>query len=276
MMQDRKALQAGTSHFLGENFAKASNIRFQTADETEDYAWTTSWGASTRLIGGLIMTHSDDDGLIVPPRVAPTHVVILPIAHKPEDRQKVMDYCNQLAQALRDQYYHHRPVVVEIDDRDMGGARGWEWIKKGVPLRLEIGPRDMAADAVFMGRRDKGHKEKVSMPREQFVAEVGTLLDEIQSNLFDRAKAFRETHTHVYDDRAAFYSFFTPKNSEKPEIHGGFALSHWCGNADCESKIKEDLMVTIRCLPYDMDKEPGRCIGCGAPSDQRVVFAKAY
>lgn len=276
MMQDRKALQSGTSHFLGQNFAKASDIRYQTADETEDYAWTSSWGVSTRLIGGLIMTHSDDDGLVLPPRVAPTHVVILPIAHKPEDRQKVMDYCNQLAQALRDRYYHHRPVAVEIDHRDMGGARGWEWIKKGVPLRLEIGPRDMAADAVFMGRRDKGHKERVSMPREQFVAQVGALLDEIQSNLFERAKAFREAHTHVFDDRAAFYAFFTPKNSEKPEIHGGFALSHWCGKTDCESKIKEDLTVTIRCLPYDMDKEPGRCICCGAPSHQRVVFAKAY
>lgn len=276
MMQDRKALQAGTSHFLGQNFAKASNIRFQSADETQEYAWTTSWGVSTRLIGGLIMAHGDDDGLAVPPRVAPTHVAILPIIRKPEDQQKIMDYCEQLAQALRDQHYHHRSLIVEIDNRDIGGARGWEWIKKGVPIRLEIGPRDMADNAVFMGRRDKGLKEKKSMPREQFIAQVCTLLDDIQTNLFERAKAFRQTHTHTMDDKSDFYAFFTPKNSEKPEIHGGFVLSHWCGSAECENKIKEDLMVTIRCLPYDGEKEAGPCIYCNAPSDQRVVFAKAY
>ncbi len=276
MMQDRKALQAGTSHFLGQNFAKASNIRFQTADEVEDFAWTTSWGSSTRLIGGLIMTHGDDDGLAVPPKVAPTHVAILPIAHKPEDRQKVMEYCDRLAQALRSKRYHHRPLVVEIDDRDIGGARGWEWIKKGVPLRLEIGPRDMANDAVFMGRRDKGHKEKTAMPREQFIADVCTLLDEIQVNLFDRARAFQQAHTYTIDDMTAFTDFFTPQNSDKPEIHGGFALSHWCGAAECEQKIKDELTVTIRCLPFDVKDEKGQCICCGEPSSQRAVFAKAY
>ncbi len=276
MMQDRKALQAGTSHFLGQNFAKASGIQYQTAEETEDYAWTTSWGTSTRLIGGLIMTHGDDDGLAVPPKIAPTHVAILPIAHKPDDRQKIMAYCDQLARELQNQRYHHRALVVEIDDRDIGGARGWEWIKKGVPLRLEIGPRDMANDAVFIGRRDKGHKEKTSMPKAQFIAQVGSMLDDIQANLFDRAKAFRQAHTRQIDDMASFTAFFTPQNSDKPEIHGGFALSHWCGSGDCEQKIKEDLTVTIRCLPYDMQGEKGQCICCGAPSDQRVVFAKAY
>jgi prolyl-tRNA synthetase len=276
MMQDRKALQAGTSHYLGQNFSKASNIRFQTADEKEDFAWTTSWGASTRLIGGLIMTHGDDDGLAVPPKVAPAHVAILPIVHKPDDRQKVMEYCEQIAQALRALYYHHRPLVVEIDDRDIGGARGWEWIKKGVPLRLEIGPRDMANDAVFMARRDKGQKGKESMPRERFIAQVGAILDDIQANLFQRANAFRLAHTHELNDKADFYDFFTPGNSDKPEIHGGFALSHWCGGAQCESKIKEDLTVTIRCLPYEGEKEAGPCICCGAASQQRVVFAKAY
>lgn len=276
MMQDRKALQAGTSHFLGQNFAKASNIHFQTADEKEAFAWTTSWGSSTRLIGGLIMTHSDDDGLAVPPKVAPTHVVILPIAHKPDDRQKVLEYCDQLASALREQYYHHHPLVVEIDDRDIGGARGWEWIKKGVPVRLEIGPRDMGNDAVFMGRRDKGHKEKQSMPRAQFIGEIGTILDEIQTNLFDRAKAFQLANTRNIDEKADFYDFFTPQNKDKPEIHGGFALSHWCGGAECENKIKEDLTVTIRCLPFDAEEEDGRCICCGGDSPKRAVFAKAY
>ncbi len=276
LMQDRKALQAGTSHFLGQNFAKASDIRYQTAEETEDFAWTTSWGVSTRLIGGVIMAHGDDDGLAVPPRVAPTHVAILPIAHKPEDRQKVRVFCDRLAQALRDRMYHHRHLVVEIDDRDIGGARGWEWIKKGVPLRLEIGPRDMGNDAVFVGRRDKHHKDKTSMPREQFIKQVTDILDEIQANLFERARAHRKQHTHNLDDRKAFYDFFTPQNSDKPEIHGGFALSHWCGQADCETKIKEDLMVTIRCLPHAGEKEAGKCICCGQASAQRVVFAKAY
>jgi prolyl-tRNA synthetase len=276
MMQDRKALQAGTSHFLGQNFAKASGIRYQTADEVEDFAWTTSWGTSTRLIGGVIMTHGDDDGLAVPPRVAPTHVAILPIAHKPDDRAKVMEYCDRLAKALKAQHYHHRPVVVEIDDRDIGGARGWEWIKKGVPVRLEIGPRDMADDAVFMARRDKGHKEKTAMPREQFISQIGSLLDDIQNQLLGRARAYRQAHTHDLDDKAAFNAFFTPRNSEKPEIHGGFARSHWCGSAECEKKIKEELTVTIRCLPFDGPSEKGRCICCGAPSGRRAVFAKAY
>ncbi len=276
MMQDRKALQAGTSHFLGQNFAKASGICYQTAEETEALAWTTSWGVSTRLIGGLIMTHGDDDGLVVPPRIAPAHVVILPIAHKSEDHSRVLAYCDQLAKALQRQYFHHRPLVVEIDDRDIGGARGWEWIKKGVPLRLEIGPRDMANDAVFMARRDKGHKEKVSMPREQFISQIGSILDEMQANMFERAKAFRHAHTHELDDKSAFTAFFTPQNNEKPEIHGGFALSHWCGSDECEMKIKEELAVTIRCLPFEMPNEKGQCICCGGESSRRVVFAKAY
>ena len=276
MMQDRKALQAGTSHFLGQNFAKASDIRFQTADEKEDYAWTTSWGTSTRMIGGMIMTHGDDDGLAVPPRVAPTHVAILPIAHKAADREKVDAYCRQLAQDLGQRRYHHRPLEVEIDHRDIGGARGWDWIKKGVPLRLEIGPRDMADDAVFMGRRDKGHKQKVSMPRDQFLQEVCDILDEVQTGMFERAKAFQLEHTQRIDDKDAFYAFFTPQNSEKPEIHGGFALAHWCGEEACEAQIKTDLTVTIRCLPFDAPDESGRCICCTAPSRRRVVFAKAY
>ena len=276
MMQDRKALQAGTSHFLGQNFARASNIRFQTADENEDFAWTTSWGASTRLIGGVIMTHGDDDGLAIPPRVAPAHVVLLPIIHSAEDRSSVMTYCEELARALRDKVYHHRHLVVEVDDRDIGGARGWEWIKKGVPLRVEIGPRDIAKDSLFVARRDKGHKEKTAIARRQFIDQVETLLDDIQESLFKRALDYRETHTHRIDDKDAFYAFFTPRSSEKPEIHGGFALSHWCGNAACETKIKEDLTVTIRCLPFDAEKEEGRCICCGAPSTARVIFAKAY
>ncbi len=276
MMQDRKALQAGTSHFLGQNFAKASNIRFQTEKEAEEYAWTTSWGTSTRMIGGLIMTHGDDDGVIMPPRVAPSHVVLLPIYRNPEERAAVMAYVNQLAADLRNIRYADRDLVVEIDDRDIGGARGWDWIKKGIPVRVEIGPRDIAQNAVFVGRRDRSHSDKAAMSRDAFISQLGELLDDIQNRLFQRACRFREANTREVDQRKEFYDWFTPANKEKPEIHGGFALSHWCGDAACEAKIKEDLNVTIRCIPLDAHPDNGRCICCNAPSSERVVFAKAY
>ena len=276
MMQDRKALQAGTSHFLGQNFAKASGIRFQTEKEVEDFAWTTSWGTSTRMIGGLIMTHGDDDGVIMPPRVAPAHVVLLPIYRKPEEREEVMAYVGELADTLRKIRYADRDLVVEIDDRDIGGARGWDWIKKGIPLRVEIGPRDMAKDSVFVGRRDHGHRDKIAMPREAFITRLTEILDEIQDHLFQRACRFREDSTRKVDDRKEFYDWFTPKNTEKPEIHGGFALSPWCGDAACEASIKDDLNVTIRCVPLEREEEKGKCICCGKASTGRVVFAKAY
>jgi prolyl-tRNA synthetase len=276
MMQDRKALQSGTSHFLGQNFARASEIKFQNAEEIEEYAWTTSWGSSTRLIGGLVMTHGDDDGIILPPRVASAHVVLLPIIRKPDDRSRVMEYTENLAKALREKLYHCRKLDVEIDDRETGGARGWDWIKKGIPVRVEIGTRDIADESVFVGRRDKSHKDKASLKKDRFVAEITNILDEIQNTLFERAVSFRETHTTSIDKQKEFYEFFTPKNLEKPEIHGGFALSHWCGSGECESKIKEDLSVTIRCIPFDGESEKGECICCGKKSTRRVVFAKAY
>lgn len=276
MMQDRKALQSGTSHFLGQNFARGFDIKFQTAAETEEYAWTTSWGSSTRMIGGIIMIHSDDDGLILPPKVASAHVVLLPIIRNPDDRQAVMDYAQKLARELSAKVYHQRNILVEIDDRDIGGARGWDWIKKGIPLRVEIGPRDIAENAVFVGRRDQPPNEKSAVKRDQFVAEVTDILDDIQQNLFQRALAFREAHTIEIEDQKTFYDFFTPQNAEKPEIHGGFAISGWCGSAECESKIKEDLAVTIRCIPFDSEAGKGRCVCCGKKSESQVVFAKAY
>jgi len=276
MMQDRKGLQAGTSHFLGQNFAKASEIKFQTAEETEEFAWTTSWGSSTRLIGGIIMTHGDDDGIILPPKVASAHVVLMPIIRKPEDKMNVMAFTESLARELRDKDYHHRRLEVEIDDRDIGGARGWEWIKKGIPLRIEIGPRDIADNSVYVARRDKGHKDKVSLKRDFFVGEITNILDEIQQTLFERALSFRKAHTVTIDDKDDFYDFFTPQNKEKPEIHGGFASSIWCGTDECESKIKADLGVTIRCIPLIDGSASGKCICCGKPGDTRVFFAKAY
>lgn len=276
MMQDRKALQAGTSHFLGQNFARAADIRFQSAEETEEYAWTTSWGASTRLIGGLIMTHGDDDGIILPPKIASSHVVLLPIIRKDKDRQKVMEYTQSLSRELKDIKYHNRMIGVELDARDIGGARGWDWIKKGIPLRVEIGPRDIVDHSVFVGRRDNDHRDKKSIKRNQFVGEITNILDEIQKILYDRALSFKKEHTIIIEDKKKFHDYFTPENQENPEIHGGFAWSFWCGSDECESKIKEDLKVTIRCIPFESDDSSGKCICCGKSASGRVVFAKAY
>ncbi|NQT11930.1 MAG: proline--tRNA ligase, partial [Planctomycetes bacterium] len=277
MMQDRKALQAGTSHFLGQNFARASEIKFLDASGQEAYAWTTSWGVSTRLIGGLLMTHSDDDGLVLPPRLAPAHVAILPVVHKEETRAAVLDYCDKLAAELRGVRYAGHPIRVELDAREArGGEKVWSWIKKGVPIRLEIGPRDIANDAVFAGRRDRPHRERESMPRSQFVATLTDQLDEIQDALLDRARAFREENTVQIDTKEEFYEYFTPANCDKPEIHGGFALSHWSGETEVEEQVKQDLQVTIRCIPSGSEPEPGTCPFTGKPSRGRVVFAKAY
>ncbi|MFO7752268.1 MAG: proline--tRNA ligase [Desulfobacteraceae bacterium] len=274
MMQDRKALQAGTSHFLGQNFAKSAGIKFQTRERREEYAWTTSWGVSTRMVGGLIMMHGDDNGVIMPPRVAPAHVVLLPILKKSADNSGILEYTHKIADALADTTYHGRKVVVEIDDRDTGGARGWEWIKKGVPVRAEIGPRDMEKDSVFMATRDCAPRDKKGVKREEFIASIGDILDGIQNNLFNRALAFRKEHTHNIDNREDFYRFYT--NEDGNRIAGGFTNAHWCGSAACEEKIKNDLSVTIRCIPFDSPREQGECICCGEPSSKRVLFSKAY
>lgn len=279
MMQDRKALQAGTSHFLGQNFAKASDIQFLGQDGTRQHAWTTSWGVSTRLIGSLIMTHADDDGLVLPPRLAPAQVVIIPIFRSDDEKPKVLEYCRRVAAELRAQRFADRPVSVIVDERDeRGGEKVWGWIKKGVPVRLEIGPRDMEKDALFVGRRDKGHKDKQSVARSEFVANVSATLQSIQDALFARARAYRDQHTHRIDSRDEFYRFFTApataENAPTP-IHGGFALTHFSGDVDLEHRIKDELSVTVRCMPLD-ENEPGICPFTGKPSAQRVVWAKAY
>jgi prolyl-tRNA synthetase len=279
MMQDRKALQAGTSHFLGQNFAKASGIQFLDEKGVLSHAWTTSWGVSTRLVGGMIMTHSDDDGFVCPPKLAPAHVVILPVTHKAEERQRVLDYCNALAKELRSQRYADLPIRVEIDDRDLrGGDKLWQWIKKGVPIRLEVGPRDIQSDSVFMARRDQAPKQKGSVPRAEFVAKVADILTEMHNGLFERAKAHREQHTRVIDSKEDFYAFFTPERHDEnapPPIHGGFALTHFSGDVELEQKIKDELSVTVRCIPLEAS-EPGTCPFTGKPSKQRVIWAKSY
>ena len=272
MMQDRKALQAGTSHFLGQNFAHAQEIKFQDQNGREAYAWTTSWGVSTRLVGGLIMSHSDDDGLVLPPRLAPKHVVLLPIYRSDEERALVLAYVNALKQDLEAQQYDGVPVRVLIDDRDDRGKK-WFHVKRGVPLRAEIGPRDIADGNVFLARRDTG--EQVKTPRNELVATIAQRLDEIQNNLFQRALALREAQTRRIDSLDDFKAYFTPKDEQNPEIHGGFALCHWQEDPSVDALLKE-LKVTIRCIPLDGPEEHGTCIFTGKPSTRRVVFAKAY
>ncbi|MFZ4680927.1 MAG: proline--tRNA ligase [Terrimicrobiaceae bacterium] len=277
MVQDRKAIQAGTSHFLGQNFSKASGIQFQGRDGTLEHAWTTSWGVSTRLIGTLIMAHGDDDGLILPPRIAPAHAVIIPITPKEDSKAAVLEATEKLAAQLREVRFHGDPIQVEIDARDLGGGvKNWEWIKKGIPLRIEIGPRDLEQGTVAVARRDKPPKEKSFVPAADLPAQVSAILDEIQDALLARATTFRESQTKVIESRDEFYAFFTPKNAEKPEIHGGFALAHWNGSAKVEEQIKEDLKVTIRCIPFESSPEAGTCIFTGEPSRQRVIWAKSY
>lgn len=277
MMQDRKALQGGTSHFLGQNFAKGCNIKFQTQEGHEEYAWTTSWGVTTRLIGALVMTHGDDDGLVLPPRIASSQIVIIPVIHKEETRQEVISYCQSLATALRQIPYYGRNLSVHIDERDMrGGEKVWSWIKKGVPLRIEIGPRDIASDKLTLARRDLPHKASFAKGREELLASVVEILEEIQENLYKKAVDFRDAHIKKIDTKEEFYAFFTPKNKDKPEIHGGFAFSHWSGEAEEEEIVKKDLNVTVRCIPLDSPEEPGTCVISGKPSRRRVLFAKSY
>ncbi|MBN1403545.1 MAG: proline--tRNA ligase, partial [Opitutales bacterium] len=275
MMQDKKALQAGTSHFLGQNFAKASGIKFLSDKGVEEHAWTTSWGVSTRLIGGMIMTHGDDNGMVVPPRLAPVHIVILPVTPKEEVRAEVLAYCESLKAELKATVWDGRTLDVQIDDRDIrGGEKAWQWVKKGLPIRIEIGPRDVASNGVFYTRRDT--LEKATLPRGEFVAQVGSILDDMQRALLERAKAFRDANIKRIDSKEEFYDFFTAKNADKPEIHGGFAFTHWDGSDEVADKISADLKVTIRCIPLKMPSEEGICPFSGRPSKQRVIWAKSY
>jgi prolyl-tRNA synthetase len=274
MMQDRKALQAGTSHFLGQNFSKAQEIKFQDQNGEVSFAWTTSWGVSTRLIGAIIMTHADDDGMVMPPKIAPAHAVILPIYRDEEQRTEVLEYCRQLKSELANIAFAGRALEVEIDDRDLrGGEKKWYHVKRGVPLRIEIGPKDIAKDAVFVARRDTG--EQSSLARAELITGIVPMLNDMHENLLSRAKKMRDENSVEIHSEAEFRKYFTPKNSDSPEIHGGFAYCYFASE-EVVQPLLDELKVTIRCIPLDGNDQPGKCFLTGQPAPKKAIFAKAY
>ena len=260
LMQDGRALQAGTSHFLGQNFAKAFDVLFLNKDNQQEHVWATSWGVSTRLVGGLIMTHSDDDGLVIPPRLAPVQVVIVPI---PKPSPELDDAAATIASALRAKGIR---VKIDNDDQNRPGFKFAEYEMIGIPVRLGLGQRDLAANQVEVARRDT--KEKANVPLDTIADHIAGLLEEIQQNLFDRAKAYRDEHITKADTWADFEDILENK--------GGFVYAHWDGTTETELEIKEKTKATIRCIPLGWPDEPGKCILTGKPSERRVLFAKAY
>ncbi|MBI5273719.1 MAG: proline--tRNA ligase [Chlamydiales bacterium] len=277
MMQDRKALQGGTSHFLGQNFAKASQIKFKSKEGNDEFVWTTSWGFTTRIIGAMIMVHSDDDGFVLPPKVAPSHIVIIPIVPKEELRQGILDFAAKIQKQLSEISYAGIPVDVIVDERDMtNGEKNWFWIKKGIPIRIEIGPKEVENKSLSIAFRHRGHKDKINLSLDELSSQLVTLLDDMHQSLYKKANLFLKEHTKDITDKKAFYQFFTPNDAEKPEIHGGFAKVYYAGNTDIEKSLKEELGVTIRCIPLEQSGKRGTCIFTGKETNTQVIFAKAY
>jgi len=264
MMGDGKALQSGTSHFLGQNFAQAFEVRYLDQNGQLQHCWTTSWGLSTRFIGAIIMVHGDDQGLVLPPRLAPIQVVIVPIFKTDEEKASVLDAARKLNAELV-----KANIRVKLDERE-GQSAGWkfnDWEMRGVPLRVELGPKDVAKQAAVLARRDRPGKEgKVSASLADIGVTIEKLLVEIQQALHDKALAFRKSNTHdanTYDDL-------------KKAVETGFAFSSWCGSGECEAKIKEETRATMRCIPLEQTGAAGNCVYCGKPAAERAIFARAY
>lgn len=274
LTQDLRCIQAGTSHHLGQNFAKAFDVQFQTAEGKLDYVYATSWGVSTRLIGTLIMVHSDDKGLVCPPRLAPVQVVFVPIARDEDQRAAVYAKCDALAEAMRNEHFGGLPIRVKVDKREKEspGFKFNDWELKGACLRVELGPRDLEAGNCVVARRDSG--EKATLGLEHLVSDAPAMLQAIQDGLFQRALAFREANTHRVQTWDEFRAHF------EGEGGGGFVVAHWDGTQETEDRIAEATKATIRCIPLvplqPEDGEPGKCVLTGEPSPRRVVFAKAY
>ena len=262
LMQDGKALQAGTSHNLGQNFARAFDVTFQDQNGEQQLVYATSWGMSTRMIGALIMTHGDDQGLVLPPKMAPLSVVFIPIFKGKEGHGEILEFIDQIAASL------DRDITHRVDAREEY-TPGWkfnEWERAGVPIRVEVGPRDLQRGEVVVVRRDT--REKVNLAKEKVKEKIRELLDEIQTSLFQRALQFRQENTMRVDDYQTF--------KEVVAEQGGFLHAHWCGDPECEDQVKQETMATIRCIPIESENEDGVCVRCGKPSAERIYFAKAY
>ena len=262
LMQDGKALQAGTSHNLGQNFAKAFDVTFQDQNGKQQWVYATSWGMSTRMIGALIMTHGDDRGLVLPPRLAPLTIVFIPIFKGKEGHGEILEFIENISKSFDDN------ITSRVDAREEY-TPGWkfnEWERAGIPIRIEVGPRDLQRGEVVIVRRDI--EEKVTLPANGLRERVVEWLEEIQRSLYDRALQFRERNTHLVDDYETF--------KELAAGQGGFLYAHWCGAGDCEEQVKQDTMATIRCIPFETEAEEGGCVRCGKPSGTRVYYAKAY
>lgn len=277
MMQDGRALQAGTSHYLGQNFAKASNIQFQSRAGVLEFAHTTSWGMSTRMIGAMIMTHADDDGLRVPPRIAPWQIVVVPILRADADTQAVMDYADRVAKTLSAQSYAGYPLRVKVDKRDLASSeKRWDWIKKGAPIILEVGPRDVPEEKVSVTRRDQLTAAKRFPKLSEFSATVSAELDTMQQALFNAAVDLRKsrmvTDIKTYKDFEAYFS----KDADNSFVSGqGFVRAKWSGDL-AAFEAMEKLGVTARCIPFEQDGKQGSCVLTGQPATQDVIFARAY
>jgi prolyl-tRNA synthetase len=273
MVQDKKAIQAGTSHFLGQNFSKAQDISFTGRDGTVQHAFTTSWGVSTRMIGTLIMAHADDDGLVLPPRVATKQIVIIPVTPKEDSREAVIASCQALAETLRHQTFHGEPLRVHVDTRDLGGGvKKWEWVKKGVPLRIEIGPRDVESRKVCLQRRDQASNAKEFLDKEEFIQRASELLGEVHAALLDRATAFRDANIVPCTSLEAFHSHWQQDNP-------GWLLTPWAGSADQEEELSKQHKITIRCLPLDDVTLPavsGPCFLTGSNESRLAIWGRSY
>ena len=274
MVQDKKAIQAGTSHYLGQNFSKAQDITFLDKNNDKKYAHTTSWGVSTRLIGTLIMAHSDDDGLVLPPRVAPQQVVIIPVIPKEEGKEAIMESCHSLAEALRLKVkYAGSPIKVHVDTRDIhGGTKKWDWIKKGVPLRVEIGPKDLETRKVCLTRRDKAPNEKAFISRADFLLEASGLLDEIQESILAKATELRDSNIIECSELTEFESHWGDFEKTQPK----WLLSPWGGTVEEEETLSKKHKISIRCIPQEMQKGPSVCILTGRNTSQWVLWARSY
>jgi prolyl-tRNA synthetase len=263
MMGDRRALQAGTAHNLGQNFARAFEIRYLDRENRQQYCWTTSWGMSTRIIGAMIMVHGDDQGLILPPRLAPYQAVIVPIYKNDAERGSVLGAVEQARQALAG-----AEIRVRVDDREglTPGYKFNDWELRGVPLRIEIGPKDVARGQATLARRDQGRAGRAAGPLAGLAEATRRTLEEVQTALYERAQAFFEANTFDPQDYAAF----------KQAVERGWAFSWWCGERECEAAIKDDTKATTRCIPLEQAEGEGRCIRCGGRARERAYFARAY